>query len=420
MSILRATIAVSLISMVGVALPSSAQEQEEQGISVEHSGSFFSRYELRRNWDPLTAAHEGSDAVRYRARLGLKLTGFSLDEMEMGVRFVPQVGGFWGVTGQLSDPSVGLHQAALDLTGENANIEIGRFEMHYGDGLLVGHAPWHHLGRAFDGLRVNLTPGSGDHFIDMFVTTLAEGMLETESDEDLSSPVGVGDYYFVGLYGGMRSLLSDDDQLDLYFLGRLWPDEIGETEDMATEATLGFRVKNSVGFFDYRTEAGVQIGTRPSADGGDNPSVMAYQFDVEMGVTASIGSGLRLSVEGLMASGDDPETEEREDWFHLYSRAHKWLGFLDFVGPRTNVTSAAFHVRQKIGDSWQITSDAHSFWRPETSAEENYLGSEVDLGVVYFAGSGLKIRTGYSLFFQEESLGDELLQYGEIEARFDF
>jgi hypothetical protein len=107
--------------------------------------------------------------------------------------------------------------------------------------------------------------------------------------------------------------------------------------------TGGIRVKQRISAVDYRVEAGVQTGHRPRL-GLERQTALAYQGDAEAGVNL-LDDRLRFALEGLYATGDDPDTADRaEGWDQLYPTAHKFLGRADIIGPRTNVASGTFDL----------------------------------------------------------------------------
>ena len=370
---------------------------------VQTTGSFFSRYELRRGYAQGTIldGDPGSDLVRYRARLGLHVEPLETETLTLGTHFVPQAGGFWHVGGDdLVDPVLGLHEAFVDVATGPLRFEVGRFEMVYGDHLVIGNVGWHHLGRAFDGFRVRTA--AGDAWVDVFFTALSEGFVEGFGD-----PLGAGDTYFTGAYAGLGKLFFENVDLDLYALSRLWPNNreipvdptLEPVEyDFAADLTPGVRVKGTAGVFDFRAEQGLQLGTRPALP--EPVDVLAYQGDVELGLDFRKTAHVRVAAEAFYATGDDPESERTEAYDHLYPTAHKWMGLMDFVGARTNVYGGIWHT-QLVFEPVAFALDVHSFWRPFPADDTTYLGTEVDAGAAWAIAKPLKLRGLYGIFLPE-------------------
>lgn len=413
------------------AAPEPAEEQEATTLPLEPVISIFSRFEYRESYTDLgRVGLLDSDAFRYRTRLGLQTTPISVtDGLDVVVRLVPEASGVWYVGGNtLQDVELGLHEGNLQIHGERWWLQAGRFEMVYGDHFVIGNVDWHPSARSFDGLRTHLELGGGA-WTDVFFTVVEEG-----TAQDLQSPFGVGDVYFGGVYAGIGPAIDENLALDAYALVLSGPetrDDAGNEVDAFGRLTLGGRVKHRVGMLDYRTEVGVQLGkTRADQD------IVAYQGDLELGVHL-LDDLLRLGVEGFYASGDDPGSAgTQEGWNQLFPTAHKWLGVADIIGGRTDIAGAVLHVGVHPAEGWTVYSHGHVFFRPEEQlvanpadpmgppvlAPDGYAGVEVDSGVAWKIGKGLKLRTNYSLFVPDDEVyaSSDAAHFYELELRYDY
>ena len=405
---------VGMALLVTTAQVSAEETEQPAPFPIEVGGSFFTRYEMRQNYDPIGGS--STDMVRYRSRLDLDTAPLSIaGDLDLSLRFSPQASGLWHVGGDgLDDVSLGLHEGSIVLTTPTLRAEVGRFEMVYGDHLVIGNVGWHQTGRSFDGARFRLSPHENkDFWIDFFGTLLMEGLTEGPTGNRL----GAGDEVFLGVYGALGETLGEGFILDGYVLAQIWPEVMGRAT--ASQATIGARVKHRAGALDYRLEAGLQLGSRPAA-AGDNPSVLAYHGDLELGVRAAEDK-FRVSLEGLYASGDDPTTAgDAEGWDQLFPTAHKWLGTMDVVGGRSNVAGGAVHVSYQVSQAVRLGLDGHAFLRPETPDDvDAYLGSELDLGALWKIGNGLGLRAGGGVFLPADHFADEPLYFTELELRYD-
>jgi hypothetical protein len=289
-------------------------------------------------------------------------------------------------------------------------LDAGRFAMNYGDALVIGDLGWNEAARAFNGVRLRVTPGEKPFFIDGFVTVINEGRSVS------LDPVAL-DSYFFGLYAGLGPLLAEEFDLDLYALGFSTaghdavpltdPNDATVTipgdQDPATELTFGTRVKGKVAPLDYRAEAGLQIGKRTVAPTFASPapdarSRFAYQADGEVGL--SFG-GFRVGLEGLIASGDDITTPTKDEGYNdLFPTGHKWLGLMDVLPQRTNVVSGVLHLKYQPTKEWLVMLDGHYFGRPKPGADgrDGGIGGEIDTGVGYTIGGGASVRGLYGVF----------------------
>ncbi len=432
------SLAVAVLA-IALVVPSLARADDsapaDDGFGVTPVGSLFTRYELRRNYGPGPDA--ASDFVRYRTRFGLRTDPFAVsDGVDVTVRFVPQATGFWHIGGSsLAEPGISLHEGATVIETECARLEFGRFEMVYGDHLVIGNVGWHPTGRTFDGGRARFSLGDAGSWIDVFATATEEGLV---SGGGVGPRIGAGDMYFTGVYGAFGPSIADDLALDAYALARIAPQRdimgpdptnpagasVATHVDGATELTFGARTRGNAGAVDWRLEAGVQAGSRA---GDPDASVFGEQFEGEVGASFIGDNRLRLALGGFFASGDDPVTADKDEgWNQLFPTAHKFLGLMDVVGGRTNVFGAMLRVRAKLTDQLTATLDAHEFHRPQDTAieagrlglEAGRLGLEVDAGLAYRIGQGLTVRGLYGLFLTAEDFSDEDFHFAEFELKF--
>lgn len=390
-----------------------------QAPAFKTTASFLTRYELRRGYEELGRSRgrflEG-DAGVYRARLGFRTEPLKTGGPDVVLQFTPQASGWLGETSTIVDYQLGLHEGYLRLAqpGGNCWIDAGRFEMSYGDALVVGNLGWHQTARAFEGVRAHVALGRA--WVDTFVTQVAEG-------RPLSEPFGAGDTYFYGVYAGLGAAIAQQLDLDVYLLAQTSPgvagqvDESGlvggrpgaiaESIESASEFTLGARAKQHWGKYYYRVEAGVQRGHRPDwpaeASYYSVPTQrlrvksLAYQADAAVGAT--LQPGLTVSLGGLIASGDDPSTARDEAWNQLYPTAHKFLGLADVFGARSNVASANAAVSFQAAKKLVLKLQGHAFWgRQVPIGFRKFTGGELDTHAIVALGKGLTLRGMYGLF----------------------
>jgi hypothetical protein len=387
------------------------------------------------------------DAVFYRARFGIGTGAIDVGEgFKLGAQFTPQAAGVFGSLGStIADVSLGLHEGYGRVARKYVRLDFGRFELNYGDALVLGNLDWNEIGRSFDGVRTRFSGSPTSAWVDLFATVVKEGR---------QAPVpfvkaGDGDQYLLGAYAALGPAIKAGLDLDVYLLTQVWGESqrtgpAGNTapgatpgtykRDGAAQATLGARAKQKIKIFDYRVEAGLQFGKRvgdliavpvmPSATQQTSVKAvdaLAYQADLELGL-AAIPDKLRFSLEGLYASGDNTTSgsnpaKKNEGWDELFPTAHKWLGLSDafVLGPakRTNVISGVLHITAVPVKNLTVQLDGHLFSRPEKMAAaaptpgpmampakptSGYAGSEIDVGVSYQLVKGLKARAMYAAF----------------------
>jgi len=432
-------------------------------VGIVPTGSFFGRYEVRANYDEIGVSRaprfiEG-DAFFYRARFGLATTPIAVSEStNVTLQFTPQTAGVMGtLANTITDASIGLHEGYLRAATSSVRFDVGRFEMNYGDSLVIGSLDWNETARSFDGMRARIAPsGPTGYYVDVFGTQIDEGR------PDLLTPFAGGDHYFLGIYAGAGPAITTGLDLDFYALAQIIPraDAIdlapldpmnAPTErEAAGEGTLGVRAKQKIDMFDYRAEAGLQFGKRvdsfptmamgmavPPPPELDAVDTFAYQLDAEVGAYA-LEDKLRVGLEGLIASGDDPTTADKnEGWNELYPTAHKFLGLADIFHQggqkRTNVASGVLHLTLKPTAEVSVQLDGHLFTRLKGMSamgkDGGFAGAEVDTGVGYALGKGLNLKALYAVFVPGKDFypqgptvmtaDEKLAHYLELELRYD-
>ncbi len=394
------------VEPAAIATPVAEKMVEEEKVGLVVTGSFFTRYELREGYDKVGRAHarfRESDFMRYRARFGLATTPVDIGNgKHVTLTFEPQASGFWADKGgTLSDGALGIHQAKMRLTHGDCWVDAGRFEMAYGEHLVIGTVGWHETARTFDGIRRHQKLEKG--WFDFFFTQVAENPLDVK-------PTGSGDVYFTGIYAGLGEMIGEGMDLDAYLLSHVYPKVNVDTE-LGVQLTAGSRFKKKLGSVDVRAEGGLQLGV-------GSLDQLAFQLDTEVGTNIS---GTRVAGGVWFASGDDASTAKNEGWDQLYPTAHKFLGFADIIGGRSNIMGGMARVRHKL-DSVALGADAHLFLRPQTpDGVDAFTGIEVDTFALKSIGKGLGLRGGYSIFVPNETGPhgtSDLAHYVEIQLAY--
>ena len=394
--------------------------------------SMFTRFEHREGYTQLGVAGTGcipgdSDCVRYRARVGVSIPNLRIsDEVVAGIRFLPQVAGFWAVetpagmstSGNVFHPSLGLYEGYLSLTiEEELRVDVGRFAMVYGEHLVIGTLGWHPAARSFDGARLRFQPEANGYYVDAFFTMLSEG-----------GPAGFGDAdsYFYGIYAGLGPVLGQGVQLDAYALALQNNDSIdpmtGGRARWSVRVTVGGRFRHRVDIVDLRLETGIQVGRVGRAAPFDPRALLAAQVDGEVGINL-LDDVLRLSVQGLYASGDDASTLDLDEAYnHLFPTAHAFLGLTDVAGGRSNIASGVLHAMVRALPQLRLMLDVHLLSRVETGGSDSLMGGEGDLHVVWTPGAGFVIRAMYGLFIPNPGFwgaGVDPVHYVEVELGYE-
>ena len=343
------------------------------------------------------------DTLSQRTRVGL-----SLDTDLLDAAFVLQAATIWGNAGgdALTDHSLGIHEAHFTWAPVSEWwLQAGRFELAYGDHRVLGSVGWSQVGRAWDGLRSGLVLNESIG-LDFIAVTYQDGF--SEGGVEFEDSALEDDSYLLGLYFHAASLNDWLKALDVYALADLRFDQLSEGPQRQALGTTGARV--AVGFDPAQlvVEGAYQFGSRcietVPVDPRSPPSLQCTDETVDVSAgfvdtefSAKFGSS--TTVQPFLgfgyATGDDPDTDKVEAYNHLYPTAHKFLGLMDLIGPRSNVMEIRGGARLRV-DKFAISESIHQF--SVVQPQNANAGVEFDTVLSYKALDMLTLAAGHALF----------------------
>ncbi|NIA14171.1 MAG: alginate export family protein [Nitrospiraceae bacterium] len=352
---------------------------------------------------------------------------------------------------------VEVYQAYVDLDelfGQPLRVRIGRQELSFGNGWLLGtneSAPipfaW---GLSYDALR--LTYAVDAFSVDAFWAKLQEsGPVEEDGDVDL-----------YGIYGSYYP--SDDIVLDAYwllvrdgraiqdtnlgFFGEWVEDWLGVDDyDVTNLHTVGIRAAGEWRQFDFDAEAAYQFGDAgqvggifiPIGYGDDDADFDSWGLDVELGYTFDTRWQPRVYGGYAYLQGEDNRDISFWDWLnpfymptasvsfnrlfsdrcysqildasdlsnlHIFTLGMEaaptdklWVGLVASYFLADEVFDAPAHLDLGyfLGQSWRIPLAPNwSFW---TSNNDDEIGWEVGLDAAYAYSEDLEFGVGWYHFF---------------------
>lgn len=407
---------------------------------VAFSFQYRLRGEGRDNQDLDPNEGDLSSFILQRIRLGIDLR--PIDHWRVFLQ--PQHSGAWGqldgvpnggsgvaggvpTSGGTQDRAIMLHQGYVETDRWRPFVvRIGRQELNYGDGVVIGNLDFSNVARSFDAALLHY--GHDRAFVDAFFSQTAEN--------DANRAVVDGQAIFAGVYAGSK-FLRDALQADVYALWLL--DQRLEDFNDFNIATLGHRNRFNFAGFDTRFEGGMQIGKSLEED------TRAYMYDFEAGYTLPLPGEIRLGGEYLYASGDTPFEGKFSRWHPLFPSPHPYLGYLDLFG-RQNIRAIKGQIGFAPNPRWDAHAAYHRF-RRANGADVAYtinaespianqldpvlllenskdLGQEVDLTLNYRPLPYLDLQLQGGVFFPgdyvKESIGDAIASYAHLQATLKF
>ncbi len=407
------TLAILLTAVI-VTMPAFAEfEEVTVGGSIRIRGNLYDFDE------------EGVDVSFYEQRTTVDIDAQFTDDVRAYIELDSY--GEWGtdfqsewVTGEdfAGGANVALYQAyieASDMYGSPVRLRIGRQEMFYGSGWLVGNnsAGSFFTGLSFDAIRLT-------YAVDTFSIDAWTAKLEENFDD-----FGDNDTDFYGIYFSYMGV--EDYCFDLYWM--YINDDLGQDLDMHT---VGGRLAGQAGGFDFELEAAFQFGDIDD-DGDGDLDYDAWGANFEVGYAFDTTWQPRLYVGGAFFEGGDNDSP-------AFNRLFSNTEYSEFSAG-TNVAGGGGAFRQaqnalsnalvlRGGVSAQPTESVSTMlevrWfqmdeedqgvTPVVKQEpvdnnDDDLGWEVALYATYQYSEDLSFEVGYAHFFVDDDMeGAPLVQ----------
>ena len=278
---------------------------------------------------------------------------------------------FWGgrsLTFDGSADAFDLHQGWFELGHRGESVlwtRVGRQEMEFGNGRLIGAPEWSQVGRAFDGVRAAVR--LGEHTVlDAFGSELRESFVAFEES----------DATLWGLWG--RRELPGYGEVSLF-----WIHDRDGNDPETMRSTLGLYHVGRVGPATFRLEGAWQGGDVQGLDLHN-----AYMVAASLGAPLLEGRGdLEVGYDRYSGSAD-PEAGRTEAFDDPYGRNHRFFGFADlFVNiPVQTAGRGIQDLRGRAGwglpRNGRLRVDLHHFRVADAEGlDSGTLANEVDLTV---------------------------------------
>lgn len=299
--------------------------------AVPWGGMFRTRFEAR-----------DLDGGRSTAFTGMRTRLEALYRLSPRVRVFAQLQDVrrWGEERSTVDGSadgLDLHQGYFEAGRRGESLlwaRVGRQEIEYGDGRILGNADFNNFGRTFDGIRLGLRAG-GATVVDAFAVQLRE----SAGNDDVS------DAAYFGIWS--QTELGDGYTVDAFAIH-----DVYEGPAPTKRTTVGSELRGVMGPVSWRAQGAWQGG---ELDGLDLSAWMAAGT-VRIPVLDDRGS---VALWYDHYSGDaDPGAGATAGFDDLYNRNHRFLGFADlFTGNASDTDGRGLRdLALKLG--WTIPWDA--------------------------------------------------------------
>lgn len=312
-------------------------------------------------------------------------------------------------------PTTAARLAYFELrgTGPRASyLRVGRQEIVWGDGRLLGASDWSPTGRSLDALRGQWVLGPVD--VEGFASVLiAPGAMPPEVQRGAGSdPEGSGaQLHGLRLAWHIAPLLNLESN-NLVRIVRQPTDDLLEPSDLYV---VGLRVFGDYPGLSYALEGAYELGRTAVIE--STRTRRAYAFAARANYEPGLPWNLGFGVQGAYASGqkEDETDVTRFDPVLPDIRMglgamglYAWSNLIEGAGlvhaspwQDTKVTLGYRYVAMaEPGDAWQTAALAPVGRDPEN--DEAALGQEIDAGVRITPWAPLEVAAGYGLFVTGE------------------
>jgi len=374
-----------LASLSLVLAASGLSAQQERGVvtfgdsldSLQLGGSARFRAENRNVTPPLNGSPADTLGT-FRARVFLE-AAFS-ERLNAKIEFQQVVAD----QGMPSDQNLRQAWVSWDRIVPGGKLQVGRFQMKFGNQRMVSPLDWSMIGRAWDGVLWH--QGDDTWSGDFFWTQPVEGMSIATGTEQSFGGAYLhfdADVVTVDAYGFARR-----DRM-VGGLGR-------------NDQTLGALVEGRKDVpWTWSAEAATQLGSHGTEDAGG--SAIALRTDFAVTDRFQVGVGYEV------ASGDNTPGDGNDDSFSsLFDFGHAYHGTQDIFG-WSNLEDIVLRAAWNIDDNWVLQLDLHDFSMAETGgtiangamtavAGQSDLGTEIDLAIKGMLHEGVQLWVGVSAF----------------------
>jgi hypothetical protein len=293
--------------------------------------------------------------------------------------------------------------------GDGFDVQVGRFQMSYGNNRLIGDSWWTNVSRSFDGVRAAYKQGR--FRIDAFATSVVimrDGVFDHHEEGN----------NLYGVYATAHDVIPHAT-FDVYQFWNLRPSfsvqnlKAGHLD----EWTTGFRWVGALPHnFDYRTEMAYQLGTLTT------DKIRAWMGHWEAGyMFRDAPLKPRFFVEYDYGSGSNNVKSGVDNTFDpIYPSTHDKLGLADQIGWR-NIKDFRLGQEFKLARKWSLATSFHDFWLANahdalyptrgsvvasdpTGKSGTHVGEELDAQIIYTPTRQTQFGAGIGHLFTGEFL----------------
>lgn len=367
------------------------------------SGELRPRTEYSHGYGTLAAEDQKPSLfTSQRTRLNFD---YKMDLLKVGL--VLQDVRIWGNQAQQvsnEDFATSVHQAWAEMNlSKNLSLKAGRQELVYDDQRILGNSGWNQQGRSHDVALLKFASKFTIHF------GIAHHESANRRNNLYNGPDAYKDLQFLWI-----NRKTDKMNLSFLFLNNGKPVMTGTEQKSKYSQTFGTHADVTVDKVLFSGNLYLQTG-----QDGANKSLNAYNLMAEATYKTSEKTNWIVGYE-ILSGSDYNQTQKNNSFTPLYGSNHKFNGYMDYfyVGNHlSNVGLSDGYIKFTTANGkTALNADLHLFSSAAKISEtaDNYLGTELDLGITQTLNPVTKITIGYSQMFGSKSL--EILKGGSAGA----
>ena len=389
--------AIALSPAVAISQPGGAATD-----TVKPAIAAYGEVRTRSEWDrPMTSAPSDFFTLM-RSRLGVRIVPSSSARIVMEMQDSRVLGDATANARQ----SFNLHQGYLELSSPtragSLRLRAGRQEIALANERLVGALGWTNFGRAFDGLRVALTPNDNSTAwsVDAFAATIEERGRHFGPNRSVPTT----DQSLGGVF--VTRALNRTGTARLELTGLLDAGTGYRSYHDARRNTLDMRLRHAnLRGVRFEIEGAMQRGRQHVVIDSvhHDQDVGSWLAGVRIGNAVNASSAIGVTLGADLLSGDENGRDARYSAFNtLYGTNHPFYGLIDLFLDPAGVTrerglqDAFVQTDVRISDQVRIHGQLHRMGL--ATGVNRDLGWEADVVIPVKMSSLAQVDIGYSAF----------------------
>ena len=290
-----------------------------------------------------------------------------------------------------------------NIFNQDLHLQLGRFQLDYGNGFVIGASAWNYIERSFDGAVVAYKYNNFniDLFYALHTASIATQKRDISPAESSYPAVDYSGYNILGLSSDYK--INDNHKLSLIAVSEMNSKKSDTRNVDLDRYTAGLSMNGIAGNFVYNGDVYYQFGNQGAKD------ISAYAYLFKLTYNAKPWT---FSIANETNSGTDPLSDgSKINTFNNYlGSKHRFFGPMDYfsdmkIGSNSlGVNNYFVDIQLKPEDTkFSFNVTAYYFISNQKDINDNNyfknkfglgtkLGNEIDLGIKYNVMKGILVE----------------------------